>query len=502
MSVELTHIIDQVGREKGIDPSILINAVEAGVLSACRKKYSHENLEAFFNKDSGEVDLFSCKNVVESVEDPNKEMTLKEAKKIDPNAKLDDVIKIPHPGKPIGRVAAQIVKQVIIQKVREAETELVIKEFQEKKDELINGIVLGQERGNILVDLGKAEGILPVKEQIYKEVFKRGEHIKGYLLSVKRSSKGAQVILSRSHPGLLIKLFSMEVPEITEGIVEVKAAVREPNGRSKIAVFSKEKSVDAVGSCVGMRGVRVQAIVAELKGEKIDIVQWSEDPAVFVKNALSPAKTSKIIPNEKVKNLLVIVPDDQLSLAIGRQGQNVRLASRLLRWSIDIKSQSKYEEELKNKDILVNTKSSDYIKMVSKNSLLDIEIINLLIEYDLTQPEKIEQAGVEGLTKISGIGLKTAEKIIELCSGMKTSAKTILEADIEKLEVSDVDDYSIDLLKGIGKKTLEILNDNGYQTVAELSVAEVDELVSFKGIAAPKAKAILEAAEKFMEEHE
>ncbi|HJP19808.1 MAG TPA: transcription termination factor NusA, partial [Nitrospinota bacterium] len=276
MSVELLHVIDQVGREKGIDPSILVEALEAAVLSACRKKYSDENLEASFNKKTGEVELFFCKEVVKTVEHPDKEIDLKSAKKIDSNAKLEDIVKIPFEREPLGRVAAQIAKQVIIQKVREAETDIVLKEFSEKKGELVNGVVLRQERGDIIVELGKAEGILPRKEQVYKEDFKRGERIKALLLDVRRSAKGAQVILSRTHPGLLTSLFQMEVPEITEGIVEVKGAVREPNGRSKIAVLSKEKSVDAVGSCVGMRGVRVQAVVAELRGEKVDIIQWSD----------------------------------------------------------------------------------------------------------------------------------------------------------------------------------------------------------------------------------
>ncbi len=338
MSVKLIQIIDQVGREKGIDPSILINAIEAGVLSACKKKYPDETLATIFNKETGGIDLFSCKKVLEAIEDPKKEITLEEAKKIDLNAKIDDAIKIPHGGQPFGRVAAQIAKQVIIQKVREAEIDIVLQEFKEKKDELINGIVLRKERGDIVVDLGRAEGILPAKEQVPKESFKSGERIRAYLLDVKRNRKGAQVILSRTHSGLLVKLFHMEVPEIAEGIVEVNGAVREPNGRSKVAFYSKEKNIDAVGSCVGMRGIRVQAIVSELRGEKIDIVQWSEDPTVFVKKALSPAKTTKVIPNEKEKHLLVVVPNDQLSLAIGKRGQNVRLASRLLKLSIDIKS--------------------------------------------------------------------------------------------------------------------------------------------------------------------
>jgi len=502
MSVKLIQIIDQVGREKGIDPSILINAIEAGVLSACKKKYPDETLETIFNKETGEVGLFSCKKVLEAIEDPKKEITLEEAKKIDLNAKIDDTIKIPHGGQPFGRVAAQIAKQVIIQKVREAEIDIVLQEFKEKKDELINGIVLRKERGDIVVDLGRAEGILPAKEQVPKESFKSGERVRAYLLDVKRNRKGAQVILSRTHSGLLIKLFQMEVPEVAEGIVEVKGAVREPNGRSKVAVYSKEKSIDAVGSCVGMRGVRVQAIVSELRGEKIDIVQWSEDPTVFVKKALSPAKTTKVIANEKEKHLIVVVPNDQLSLAIGKRGQNVRLASRLLKWSIDIKSETEYDNDFEAKEVLSKTKDSEFIKMLSRDHSLDIDIINLLIEHDLIEPDKIEEAGAESLTKISGIGLKTAEKIIELCSNMKSAAKTLLKADIEHLETADVDDYSIDVLKGIGEKTLDILNSSGYQTVAELSVAEIDELVSFEGIGHKKAEVILKAAREFMESHE
>jgi len=502
MSVELLHIIDQVGREKGIDPSILVEALEEAVLSACKKKYSYENLETLFNKKTGEVELFLCKQVVETVEDADKEMDLKSAKKIDSKAKLEDRIRISFGAGPLGRVAAQVAKQVIIQKVREAETDIVLKEFSEKKGELVTGVILHQERGDIIVDLGKAEGILPKKEQVYKEDFKRGERMKAFLLDVRRSGKGAQVILSRTHPGLLINLFQMEVPEISEGIVEVKGAVREPNGRSKIAVLSKEKSIDAVGSCVGMRGVRVQAVVAELRGEKVDIIQWSDNPTVFAKNALSPAKIATIVPNENEKHLLVIVPDDQLSLAIGKRGQNVRLASRLLSWSIDIKSESEYQKGLEDKGALSAVSDSKFIKELCKVSGLGNAIANLLIEHNLIEPGKIEEIGTEGLTKISGIGLKTAEKIVEICQDFKSKATVLLETDIEKLETSDIDDYPIDELKGIGKKTLDILNANGYQTVAELSAAEIDELISFEGIGAKKAESILKNAQEFMEKHE
>lgn len=502
MSVELIHIIEQVGREKGIDPAILVSALEMAVLSACKKKYPDDDLEAVFNKETGEVELFSCKKVVKTVEDDNAEITLKKAKKIDPDAELDGVVKIPYGGHPLGRVAAQVAKQVIIQKVREAETDIVLSEFKEKKGELVTGVVLRQERGDIIVELGKAEGILPRKEQVYKEDFRRGERIRAYLLDVKRTAKGAQVLLSRTHPGLIIKLFQMEVPEISEGIVEVKGAVREPNGRSKVAVFSKESSVDAVGSCVGMRGVRVQAVVAELRGEKVDIIQWSDNPTVFVKNALSPAKIAKIVPNENDKHLLVVVQDDQLSLAIGKRGQNVRLASRLLGWSIDIKSEEQYQKELEDGAVLSGATDSEFIKMVCKESSLGSSIANLLVEHDLAEPKKLEKAGIDDLTKISGIGPKTAEKIIEVCQNSKGKAKVLLETDIEKLETTDIDDYAIDELKGIGKKTLDILNKEGYQTVAELSVAELDELVALEGIGSKKAEAILKSAEEFMEEHE
>jgi N utilization substance protein A len=294
----------------------------------------------------------------------------------------------------------------------------------------------------------------------------------------------------------------MEVPEISEGIVEVKGAVREPNGRSKIAVLSKEKSIDAVGSCVGMRGVRVQAVVAELRGEKVDIIQWSDNPTVFAKNALSPAKIATIVPNENEKHLLVIVPDDQLSLAIGKRGQNVRLASRLLNWSIDIKSESAYQKDLEDKGALSAVSDSKFIKELCKVSGLGNTIANLLIEHNLIEPGKIEEIGTEGLTKISGIGLKTAEKIVEACQDFKSKATVLLETDIEKLETSDIDDYPIDELKGIGKKTLDILNANGYQTVAELSVAEIEELISFEGIGAKKAESILKNAQEFMAKHE
>jgi N utilization substance protein A len=246
----------------------------------------------------------------------------------------------------------------------------------------------------------------------------------------------------------------------------------------------------------------VQAVVAELRGEKVDIIQWSDNPTVFAKNALSPAKIATIVPNENEKHLLVIVPDDQLSLAIGKRGQNVRLASRLLSWNIDIKSESGYQKDLEDKGALSAVSDSKFIKELCKVSGLGNTIANLLIEHSLIEPGKIEEIGTEGLTKISGIGLKTAEKIVEVCQDFKSKATVLLETDIEKIETSDIDDYPIDELKGIGKKTLDILNANGYQTVAELSVAEIEELISFEGIGAKKAESILKNAQEFMAKHE
>lgn len=347
--MDLLNIINQIGKEKGIDREKLIEVIKDAVISAYKKRLGFiENLEAVFNEKTGEIELFVIKKVVEKVGEPENEISIKDAVKIKADAKLDDTVMVPCSVEGLGRIAAQSAKQVILQRVKDAERESVFNEYKDKKGGLLNGMVLREDRGDIIVDLGKTEGIIYRREQSFREKLKRGDRITAYVIDIKKNTRGPQIIMSRTHPGLLIKLFEMEVPEIRDGIVEIKGAARDPGGRSKIAVFSNKKDVDAVGACVGMRGIRVQSIVQELRGEKIDIVEWSEDPAVYVKNALAPARTSNIIVNANDKSILVIVTDDQLSLAIGKKGQNVKLAVKLLHWKIDIKSESEHKKELES----------------------------------------------------------------------------------------------------------------------------------------------------------
>ena len=359
MGLDLINVINQIEKEKGIDRGKLIEAVKAAVISAFKKRLNFaENLEVIINEKTGGIELFAGKKVVEKVSEDENEISLKDAIKIKEDAKLDDMVMIPCSVGDLGRIAAQAAKQVILQKVRDAEKETVFDGYRDKKGNIISATVTREDRGDIIVDIGKTEGIIYKREQSFRENFKRGDRIMAYVIDVKKNTRGPQIILSRTHPGLIIKLFEMEVPEIAEGIVEIKGAARDPSGRSKISVFSNKKDVDAVGACVGMRGIRVQSIVQELMGEKIDIIEWSDDPATYVKNALSPAKVSSVNVNATDKYVKVIVADDQLSLAIGRKGQNVKLAVKLLHWKIDIKSESEYKKELEEGKIMTEEREA------------------------------------------------------------------------------------------------------------------------------------------------
>jgi N utilization substance protein A len=338
----LKHTIDQIVKEKGIDKRIILDALEQAVLSAANKKYRNtRELEAHFNEEIGEVELFEFVTVVAEVIDSYKEIDLEEAKEVDPDVEIGDSLGMKIDASDFTRIAAQTAKQVIIQKVREAERETIFEEFKDRKGELVNGIVRRFERGEIVVDLGRVEAVLPHGEQAPREVYRQGDRIKALITDIRLTPKGPQILLSRTNPSLLAKLFEAEVPEIAEGIVEIKGVVRDPGSRSKIAVYSYDSNVDPVGACVGMRGSRVQNVVSELRGEKIDIIPWSEDIARFACNALAPAVVSKVFIDEDSRSMEIIVADDQLSLAIGKRGQNVRLAARLTGWKTDIKSESK-----------------------------------------------------------------------------------------------------------------------------------------------------------------
>ncbi len=340
----LKRILDQICRDKGIDRALLIDAIEEAVRSAVRKKFgSRRDIEVQFNEELGEIEVFQYRTVVEEVFDEETEISLDEARMLDPEVELEDDLgeKLDNIAD-LGRIAAQSAKQVIIHRMRDAEREVIYDMFRDRQGTIVNGIVQRFERGKMIVNLGRTDAVLPREGQIPKRSFKQGDRIRAYLQEVRQDSRDAQLLLSRTCNEFLIKLFELEVPEIAEGIVKIMGCSREPGFRAKIAVSSIESDVDPVGACVGLKGSRVQNVVQELQGERIDIVPWSPDPAKYVYNALAPAEVSMVIVDEENKLLLVVVPDDQLSLAIGRQGQNVRLASKLMNWRIDVKSEQRY----------------------------------------------------------------------------------------------------------------------------------------------------------------
>lgn len=346
MSSQLFDAIDNLAKEKGIEKELLMEALEAALISAYKKNFkSATNVRVELNETTGKMSVFSRKTVVEEVEDPQLEISLDEAKKVDPNYELEDVIEVEVTPKDFGRIAAQAAKQVVTQRVREAERGVIFSEYIDREEDVMTGIIQRKDPRFVYVNLGKIEAKLAESEQIPSEEYHIHDRLKVFVTKVENTSKGPQIFISRSHPGLLKRLFEMEVPEIFDGTVEIKSISREAGDRSKISVYAQDPEVDAVGSCVGQRGQRVQAIVDELKGEKIDIVEWSEDPVVYVSNALSPSKVIDVLVNEEEKATTVIVPDYQLSLAIGKRGQNARLAAKLTGWKIDIKSETEAREE-------------------------------------------------------------------------------------------------------------------------------------------------------------
>jgi N utilization substance protein A len=410
MISDLSRIIDQVGKDKGIDKKILVEALEQALLAAARKRYGpKQEIEAKYNEDAGEVELFQFKTVVKSVKNPPAEISLEEARELDGDVEVGDSLGTKIDIAEFGRIAAQTAKQVIIQRVKDAERENIFEDFKDRKGEVISGTVQRFERGAIIVNLGRAEAVIPQQELVPRETYKPGDRIRAYVLDVRKTPKGPQIILSRSNPDFVVKLFELEVPEVSEGIVKIVNAAREPGSRAKIAVYSQDSDVDPVGACVGMKGSRVQAVVQELRGEKIDIIPWSDDSASFVCNALAPAEISKVVINEENKSMEVIVEDDQLSLAIGRRGQNVRLAAKLTEWKIDIRSESKTGQAAPNLDEIAarGMEKVDQIVGVGEKTAQLLNSAGYLTVAD------VSQSTAEQLSEIEGIGPKKAEKLIE-----------------------------------------------------------------------------------------
>ena len=409
MSSLLFQTIDQLSREKNIDTQVIISAVEDAILVAARKYYkTGEELRSELNKESGQVDVFAVKKVVETVTNPLKEITLEEARRQDPNAAIDSEIRFRKPTDVLGRIAAQTAKQVIFQKVREAERENVYNEYIGRVGEMAHCIVKRTEGPDVIVDLGKAEGRLPRREQSRLESFQIGERVRVAIVQVDKAARGPQVIVSRADPSLVTRLFEMEVPEIYDGTVVIRSAAREAGERTKIAVFSKDRDVDSVGACVGMKGMRVQSIIRELRGEKIDIIEYNEDAAMFAANSLSPAKINRVVILDSVnKHLEVIVDDNQLSLAIGKKGQNVRLASKLIGWRIDIKSEEEKRQEVESQmEQLVPGGTP-----IGELAGIGAKTVEKLVERGITTIERLGEMTPEQLEEIPGIGPKMVEKI-------------------------------------------------------------------------------------------
>jgi len=400
-SPKLNYTIEQVVKEKGIPRATLIKALEEAMLNASKKKFgANLDLEARYNEELDEIEVFQFKTVVEEVTDPEKEISLDEAKKQDPECMVGDYIGIKMDTSKLGRISAQTAKQVILQKVRTAESDVIYEEFKNRKGEIITGTIQRIEKNYYIVNLGKTEAILYFKDTIPNETFRQRERIKAYIADVEKTNKGCVIRLSRTEPGFLIKLFELEVPEIQEGLVKIVAAAREPGERAKIAVYSQDSDVDPIGACVGVKGSRVQAVVQELKGEKIDIIPYSIDPTKFVCNALAPARISKVYINEVEHSMEIIVNDDQLSLAIGKKGQNVRLASKLTGWNIDINSESEVEKSskkvidelvksLKISEILARILNDEYLRDVADIAKLTPEELNRITSISLEDCEYI-----------------------------------------------------------------------------------------------------------------
>ncbi|MEW5848992.1 MAG: transcription termination factor NusA [Myxococcota bacterium] len=429
MEPNLNFVLEQVGKDKGIDKRVLVEALEAAMLTAARKRFGlTTDMEARFNEETGEIEIYEFKKIVTDVTNKALEISFEEAKQLDPDLteeSVGDDIGIKVESADFGRIAAQTAKQVIIQRVREAERSNIFDEYKDRKGELVTGIARRFERGNIIVDLGRAEAVLPVREQVPRENYRTGDRIQAYVADVLEVSKGPQVVLSRTHPGLLIKLFEQEVPEIAEGIVKIETAAREPGVRAKIAVSSKDYDVDPVGACVGMKGSRVQAVVQELRGEKIDIIPFDEDPARFVCNALSPAEVSRVLIDETNHAMEIVVPDDQLSLAIGRRGQNVRLAAQLTGWKIDITSETKVMEQRE-----VAFRSLSRIEGLSEFVVQTLYNHGFRSAQDVVDAEDDFLASLPGFSPEAVVRVKeAAKKVVSAEKTEKVQEKQVARAD-------------------------------------------------------------------------
>lgn len=412
---DIKRVIEQVSRDKGIDREVLIQALEEALRSAAKKKFgSKVEIEVKYNEETGEIEIFQFKDVEEEITDPDLQISLEEGLKLDPECTIGDSLGTKIDISNFGRIAAQSAKQVIIQKMKDAEKGAVYSSYIDRKGEIINGIVQRVDRGDIIVNLGTTEGILPAREQVPKETYRRGDRLRAYIMDVVLDTRGPQVVLSRTHPNFLANLFKTEVPEISEGIISIMGTAREPGIRAKFAVSSNDSDIDPVGACVGMKGSRVQNVVQELRGEKIDIISWHIDPAKYVCNALSPAEISRVIIDEENRSMEVIVPDEFLSITIGKHGQNVRLASKLTKWRLDVISESRYNEVMQ----------SGYNSLMSLPGV-GVSMADTLYEKGYFSAEELGNATIEDLIQIRGIGEEKAVKLIETAKNYIANAGSV-----------------------------------------------------------------------------
>lgn len=467
--LELLQIADAVAREKSIDRQIVISAMEDAIQKAARSRYGSEtDVRAEINGKTGEVRLYRATTVVEEVEDPITQISLKDAQKDNPDAQPGDVLTDPLPPLDFGRISAQSAKQVIVQKVREAERDRQFEEFKDRIGEVVNGQVKRVEYGNVIVDLGRAEAIVRRDEMIPRETYRYGDRIRAYIYDVRREQRGPQIFLSRTHPQFMAKLFGMEVPEIYDGIITIRSVARDPGSRAKIAVISSDSSIDPVGACVGMRGSRVQAVVNELQGEKIDIIPWSEDAASFIVNALQPAEVAKVVLDEDSERIDVVVPDDQLSLAIGRRGQNVRLASQLTGWDIDILTENE-ESERRQKEFM--ERSALFTDALDLDEVLG----QLLASEGFSSIEEVAYVEQEEIAAIEGFDFETAE---ELQNRARDHLERFEQEQNERRLALGVEDQLRDI-PGITTPMMVALGEDDIKTVDDLAGCATDDLVGW-----------------------
>lgn len=484
MSFDLNSLLGQIGRDKGIDKQILIEAIESAMLSAARKHYGHNlNLETKYNEETGDIEVIQFRTVVERVEDYGTQISVEDARQeFDAEAMVGDELGKKLDTAVLGRIAAQTAKQVIMQKFRDAERGVIYEEYKDSKGELINGIVQRYDRGNAIVNLGRTEAILPKREQIARERYRQGDRIKSMILDIDRSARGPQIVLTRSHPDFLKKLFSLEVPEISEGVIEIKAVAREPGERAKIAVYSNDPNVDPVGACVGIKGSRVQAVVQELRGERIDIITWTPDEPSFVARALAPAEVSRVVVDEDEHSMEVIVNDDQLSLAIGRRGQNVKLASKLTGWKIDVRSVTVAEEESKRARLALETIPG-----------VDFMQAELLFQHGYRSAREVADASLEELSEIKDFSAEVASVILkqarEYIEKREAEGEDLLAS--EAPAISDLDKLLLP------PELKDRLVAAGFKTIQSLVVAEPDELLRIEGVTEDAFNQIREGTDAF-----